>query len=109
VPDDSLQATIRAELERERAQMHAQLGELVPGRDTSLTFDENFADSAQVAAEVGENQALAANLRDQLVEVEAAVERIDAGTYGTCETCGGPIGADRLDAMPSARFCISHA
>ena len=89
--------------------MHAQLGELVPGRDTSLTFDENFADSAQVAAEVGENQALAANLRDQLVEVEAAVERIDAGTYGTCETCGGPIGADRLDAMPSARFCISHA
>ncbi|MEZ5178494.1 MAG: hypothetical protein R2746_09480 [Acidimicrobiales bacterium] len=43
------------------------------------------------------------------MEVEAAVARIDQGTYGVGEACGGPTGADRLDAMPSARFCIAHA
>lgn len=100
---------LRDVLLAEAEDLHRQLAELETDGATAPDFDENFADSAQVAAEVGENQALAANLRDQLVEVEAAVERIDAGTYGTCEVCGNAIGEPRLDAMPSARFCIAHA
>ena len=103
------QSKLRDELLTEADDLHRQLGELETDGAAAPDFDENFADSAQVAAEVGENQALAANLRDQLVEVEAAVARIDAGTYGTCETCGGAIGDARLEAMPSARFCIDHA
>ena len=54
--DESVLPEIRAELEREREHLRGQLGELVPGTDTSLTFDENFADSGQVAAEMGEAQ-----------------------------------------------------
>lgn len=100
---------LRDVLLAEAEDLHRQLAELETDGATAPDFDENFADSAQVAAEVGENQALAANLRDQLVEVEAAVVRIDAGTYGTCEVCGSAIGEPRLDAMPSARFCIAHA
>ncbi len=100
---------LRDVLLAEAQDLHRQLDELETDGATAPDFDENFADSAQVAAEVGENQALAANLRDQLVEVEAAVVRIDAGTYGTCEVCGSAIGEPRLDAMPSARFCIAHA
>jgi RNA polymerase-binding transcription factor DksA len=100
---------LRDELLAEAEDLNRQLAELETDGAAAPDFDENFADSAQVAAEVGENQALAANLRDQLVEVEAAVERIQAGTYGTCEVCGGPIGEPRLEAMPSARFCIAHA
>lgn len=42
-------------------------------------------------------------------EVEAALERIDAGTYGTCERCGRPIAAQRLDALPYVRHCIECA
>lgn len=101
-------ASVRAELEEERNQLSEQLREL--GRDeSSLDFDDNFADSGQVAAEQGENQALAAQLRDQLDDVEAALARLDAGTYGTCEVCGRPIGEARLEVMPATRFCIDHA
>ena len=81
------------------------------GRSTrpSSAFDDNFADTGQVAAEQGENRALAAQLRDQLDDVERALAKLDDGTYGTCEVCGEPIGDARLEAMPATRFCIEHA
>lgn len=107
--DESLSAEIRAELEREEAHLRGQLDELVPGTDTSLSFDENFADSGQVAAEQGEAQALAGPLLAQLADVEAALAKLDDGTYGTCEACGNPIADARLEAMPHTRFCIDHA
>ena len=102
-------AQIRAELEREEAHLRGQLGELVPGNETSLTYDENFADSGQVAAEMGEAQALAGPLLAQLADVESALAKLDDGTYGTCESCGRPIADARLEAMPHTRFCIDHA
>lgn len=43
------------------------------------------------------------------MEVEAALERLAAGTYGTCEACGRPISAERLDALPATRFCVDDA
>ena len=107
--DESLTAEIRAELEREEAHLRGQLDELVPGTDTSLSFDENFADSGQVAAEMGEAQALAGPLLAQLADVEAALAKLDDGTYGTCEACGNAIADARLEAMPHTRFCIDHA
>ena len=42
----------------------------------------------------------------ELSDVEHSLRRLDEGTYGTCEACGQPIGADRLEAMPAARFCV---
>lgn len=107
--DESQIGEIRAELEREESHLRAQLGELVPGTDTSLSFDENFADSGQVAAEQGEAQSLAGPLLSQLADVEAALAKLDEGTYGTCEACGNPIADARLEAMPHTRFCIDHA
>ena len=107
--DESLSAEIRAELEREEAHLRGQLDELVPGTDTSLSFDENFADSGQVAAEQGENRLLASELREQLDDVERAIAKLDDGTYGACEVCGMAIGDSRLEAMPATRFCIEHA
>ncbi|MBL8779134.1 MAG: TraR/DksA C4-type zinc finger protein [Acidimicrobiales bacterium] len=107
--DESVLPEIRAELEREREHLRGQLGELVPGTDTSLSYDENFADSGQVAAEMGEAQSLAGPLIGQLADVELALGKLDDGTYGTCEECGKPIGDARLEAMPHTRFCIDHA
>ena len=101
---DPVDSTVRASLEGDREQLTGQLSELEGG-----AFDENFADSGQVAAEQGEAQALAANLRDQLDAVEAALAKLDDGTYGKCEVCGNPIPEARLEAMPASRFCIDHA
>jgi RNA polymerase-binding transcription factor DksA len=42
----------------------------------------------------------------ELSDVEHALRRIDEGTYGRCEACGRPIGDDRLEAVPAARFCL---
>lgn len=101
---ETLLSTARAQLESERLSLRRQLAEL-----TGLDVDHNFADSSQVAAEQGEVRVLAENLRAVLSDVEHALAKLDAGTYGTCETCGQPISEPRLEAMPATRWCVEHA
>jgi RNA polymerase-binding transcription factor DksA len=62
--------------------------------DDDDTFDHDFALS------------LVANEQDALVEVNSAIERIFDGTYGICEITGHPISAERLDAVPFARYSV---
>ena len=101
---------LRAQLEAERADLLSQLAELGVGAGAgTLTYDANFADSSQVTAEKGEAEALAATLQEQLDAVDAALGRMEAGTYGLCERCHQPIAPARLEAMPSATRCIQHA
>jgi RNA polymerase-binding protein DksA len=99
----------RALLEAERASLRAQLDELGHGEGAGLEYDSNFADSSQVTAERGEAEALAAKLRDTLDEVEEALAKLEAGSYGVCEECGKPINPARLEAKPAARYCIDCA
>lgn len=99
----------RATLLRERSSLEHQLEELEAGHDTSFTFDDNFADSGQVAAEQGEAKVLASSLRHELAEVEKALAMIEAGTYGVCEACGNQIPDARLEALPTTRRCINCA
>ncbi|NNN21480.1 MAG: TraR/DksA family transcriptional regulator [Acidimicrobiales bacterium] len=98
----------RALLEAERLELTARLDELGFG-GTELTYDTNFADSSQVTAERGEADRLALELQEALDLVDAALAKIDNGTYGTCESCGSQIGEARLEAKPSAKFCITCA
>ncbi len=101
-PDTSV---VRVQLEEERARLRARLRELGAGE----AFDEGFADSSQVTAERGELDAIAGTLADSLDEVEDALGKLDAGTYGACESCGQEISAARLEAKPAARLCITCA
>jgi DnaK suppressor protein len=100
---------LRASLEQERSDLRARLAEmgLLSGGD--LAFDQNFADSSQVTAERGEVEALAGNLRESLNDVEAALVKLDNGTFGICEGCGQPIAPDRLEAKPAAKLCMECA
>ncbi len=110
MPDQSLLSTVRSDLTRERDRLEAQIASLEPGHGASSPdFDDNFADSGQVAAEQGENKVLASQFRTELDEIQRALTKLDDGTYGKCETCGEAIPAARLEAMPAARFCIVHA
>lgn len=45
----------------------------------------------------------------ELAEVDRALQRLDDGTYGTCESCGSRIDDDLLASVPTARFCATHA
>jgi RNA polymerase-binding protein DksA len=50
--------------------------------------------------------ALAANTREMLAQTRHALERLDEGTYGLCESCGNPIGKARMQAFPRATLCL---
>jgi DnaK suppressor protein len=101
-------ATYRDLLSAERERVREQLRHL--GHDGDRAgFDENFADSGQVTAERGEVEALVASLLDALGDVDHALGKLDGADYGLCESCGAAIAEARLQAMPTARMCISCA
>jgi len=104
VPGPELLSQLRAALEAERADVAAQLAE-----HGDVGFDENFADSGQVAAEQGEHRAMVGHLQDTLRDVEHALAKLADGSYGKCEVCGEEIAEARLEAMPATRYCINHA
>jgi len=52
---------------------------------------------------------LAGRLTDELAAIDAALARVDAGTYGQCAKCGGSIGAERRAALPMTAVCVSCA
>ena len=101
---ETLASTLRAQLEEERASLQRQLNDL-----GGVSFDEGFADSSQVAAEQGEVRVLTDNLRALLTEIEHALGKFDADTFGVCEVCGEAISEPRLEAMPATRYCVKHA
>lgn len=102
-------ADLRTTLENERGNLSARLAELDEGSPSALSFDHNFADTSQVTAERSEMEALVKSLRESHDEVVDALAKLEAGTYGTCERCGGQIAPARLEAKPAARLCIECA
>jgi len=70
---------------------------------------DNFPDPTDRASLEG-NRNLLLRIRDRerklLVKIDEAMERLEDGTYGKCESCGGPIGVERLKARPVTTFCI---
>lgn len=97
-------------LENEARELRERLNELGLGDgEERLQFDSNFADSSQVTAERAELERLGKELKDALGEVEKALEKIEAGTYGICEACKEKIDPQRLEAMPAVKFCIKCA
>ena len=66
-------------------------------------------DAGQVSAWRGEGRSTGEQLQDALSEVDQAIARLDAGTYGTCQSCGRGISPERLEAMPASRVCITCA
>jgi DnaK suppressor protein len=98
--------SLRAQLTAEHERVAGELRALGVDRDS---YDEGFADSGQVTAERGEVDALVGSLRETLIDVDAALAKLEAGTYGHCESCGEDIVEDRLEAMPAARLCMACA
>ena len=97
----------RASLLAERERLRVELGEPIesPGQMT-------YGSQAAAASHVFEQQrdlALRDRSRAELGRVEAALRKLDDGTYGSCESCGNPIAPERLEAIPWAPLCIDCA
>ncbi len=84
----------------------ADLG-VSPDGVVEVSFDEGFADAAQTTSERSNVLSLAEGLRTRLEDVRFALDRLEKGNYGTCERCGKQINPERLEAIPTARLCIS--
>jgi RNA polymerase-binding transcription factor len=99
-PVDAARTALLAERERLRAELAEVI--IAPGQMT-------YGSQAAAATQVFEQQRDLA-LRDRAIQhleqVDAALARIDAGTFGSCPRCGKPIAAERLEALPWAAFCI---
>ena len=106
---DPTPAVLRVQLQGERDRLRQQLRELGRGSDDELAFDGGFADSSQVTAERGEMEAISGTITDKLREIDEALVKLEDGTYGRCQECGGEIGEPRLEAMPAAVLCITCA
>jgi RNA polymerase-binding transcription factor DksA len=79
-----------------------ELGELAGGG-----VDNHLGDTATATYDRELDEGLEEGAQHTLAEVEAALQRIEDGSYGVCEVCGEPIGAERLSAIPWARLCIA--
>jgi DnaK suppressor protein len=103
---------VRTELESEAVGLHADIEKTAAEMADRLTDSAKDAgdDEADVGAKAFEREhdlALAQNAQDLLDQGERALSRIDAGTYGVCESCGEPIGKARLMAFPRATLCVA--
>jgi len=107
---------VRDELLRLRVDAQAQAATLA--RDLEALFtasrdsnadDEHDPEGATIGFERAQLTALLAAARERVAEVDDALRRVDAGTYGACEGCGRPIAAERLAARPFARRCVTCA
>src|SRR5437868_5393449 len=106
-------ADARTRLDEERQRLDGIRTRLNGVREVSEEDDLGESTAGQHQADVGtetfereKDLSLLEEVEAELNLIERALRRIDDGTYGTCEACGQPIGDERLEAMPAARFCL---
>lgn len=107
--DDGVVQGLRIQLEDQRGNLRREILEqgADPNADeVAFADDAGFSDRSHSTEERSRLISVVKALRSNLRDVERALAKIDAGTYGPCERCGGPIGPERLEALPWAMLCI---
>jgi RNA polymerase-binding transcription factor DksA len=97
----------RARQQQLAARLQADVAELTEERDLSDTDEDGFGEGAGMVVDRDRDQALHANAMAALDDIEAALTRLESGTYGRCGSCGAPIPPARLEAMPAAVVCVT--
>jgi DnaK suppressor protein len=93
-------AGLRSDIERAESDIASRL------TDATGDAGDDQADAGAKTFEREHELALAHTARELLAQTEHALARIEDGTYGTCESCGKPIGKARLQAFPRAVLCV---
>ena len=100
---------IRARLQTERRRLADELQSKLSQSAAEVHEGSPFGkreETATESSELGSRVAAVRLVREQLVEMERALEKLAAGTYGLCDSCGKPIPPARLEAIPQATLCL---
>jgi DnaK suppressor protein len=104
---DTKMLSLRKKLLKQRQELLSEAEQTL--NDKISTEKESFPDPTdQAVAELDNNFLLKLRGREQklLKKIDEAIARIDSGTYGVCESCGGEINIKRLEARPVTTLCI---
>lgn len=102
-------AQARADAAERITSLRHQWDSIVEASAWTSNDDEHDPEGSTVAFERAQLHGLLEAARAELVEIDRASERLSAGTYGWCATCGARIGQQRLLALPAVRTCIDCA
>jgi DnaK suppressor protein len=93
---------IRSELDR----MSTEMQWIGQDQEDEGSLGNHMGDDGSNVAEAERISTISDNLEDVLVQVNGALQRLDQGTYGTCQRCGRQIAPERLEAFPYVMYCI---
>ena len=96
----------RERLEREIAELDADLSESLEDSSEESPYDQHMAETAGVTLDREIDLTLEENARASILQIDRALHKLENGTYGHCDKCGKPIGDDRLRVAPFATLCI---
>jgi DnaK suppressor protein len=102
-------ADVLAELNRRRDELVTQIARLNAPREEGMAaigFGKRAGDFTAIATEQEERAVTAEKLDLQLSVVNRSIAKVSEGSYGSCDTCGKPIGDARLEALPTAVKCL---
>ena len=92
------------------AQLERRLHTMESDRQCAInTLDPDWAEQAAMRQNDAVLGQLTAEVRQQMAAIQAALARLEVGTYGKCRTCGEPITPQRLAALPYATRCLECA
>ncbi|WP_297343773.1 TraR/DksA family transcriptional regulator [Amnibacterium sp.] len=100
---------MRAEALDSLGELRGRIEAVTAARADANTDDEHDPEGATIAFERSQADALRTAARTRLAAIDAALDRLAAGTYGGCVVCGAPIPEARLLARPFAATCLAHA
>ena len=101
--------SIARSLTARRADLQADLDRLTqpPEEGASVGFGKRIGDGTTEAVERLATTATARSIAASITDVDQVLGKLEAGTYGTCDSCGEAIGDERLEALPASALCVS--
>ena len=99
----------RERLEAERAAVEARIAGLNRDIQTTVTREDGIGDSGDESIRLYDREVESSRSdldQAKVRQIDRALERIEAGTFGTCANCGKEIPVERLEALPYATLCI---
>ncbi|WP_051191791.1 TraR/DksA family transcriptional regulator [Microbacterium luticocti] len=99
----------RAEIERTLAALAADLDALAVARTDATADDEHDPEGVTLSGEWSRLEGVRAEQERERAQLDAALARWDAGSYGVCASCGRPIPVGRLRVRPAATLCVACA